>query len=75
MLALMATEASTIRGSQPGGSPWFSGGSRSSCNLLIRHGFSTVPVSSKPTLLMVMLQPPSQFFKLSNILIIKAFSG
>ena len=34
------------RGSQPGGPPWFSGGSRSSCSSLIRHGFSTVPVSS-----------------------------
>lgn len=69
MLALIATEASTIRGIQPGGSPWSSGGSRS------RLGFSIVPVSSKPTLLMVMLQPPSRFFELSNILIIKSFSG
>ena len=75
MLALMAAEASTIRGSQPRGSPWLSGGSRSSCSLLIRHGFSIVPVSSKSTPLMVRLQPPSQFFELSNILIIKSFSG
>lgn len=75
MLVLMVTEVSTIRGSQPGGSPWFSGDSRSSCSLLIRHGFSIVPVSSKSTPLMVRLQPPSQLFELSNTLIIKSSSG
>lgn len=63
------------QGSQPRGSPWFSGGSRSSCSLLISHGFSIVPVSSDSTLLIVRLQPPSQFCELSNILVRKSSSG